>query len=177
MDQICDNCRNEISYGGVRDGIYVYCNEDCHLEGQLEEYAMQLPDDIVLDAVKAVYEGSCPTCLGAGQVDIRTSYRIWSSVFVSRWYECHELCCPECGRRNKRRDLLFSSLLGWWGLPFGVFVTPVQIWRNVRGLKNEGASARPSPALERHTRHELAKTAIRAGKNRISRGLVCDEAS
>jgi uncharacterized Tic20 family protein len=28
---------------------------------------------------------------------------------------------------------LISLLFGWWGLPWGIFLTPVVIWRNLRG--------------------------------------------
>jgi hypothetical protein len=28
---------------------------------------------------------------------------------------------------------LVTFLLGWWGIPWGIFLTPVVIWRNLRG--------------------------------------------
>jgi hypothetical protein len=28
---------------------------------------------------------------------------------------------------------LISLFLGWWGIPWGVFLTPICIWRNLKG--------------------------------------------
>jgi hypothetical protein len=28
---------------------------------------------------------------------------------------------------------MITLLLGWWGVPWGIFLTPVIVWRNLRG--------------------------------------------
>jgi hypothetical protein len=47
-------------------------------------------------------------------------------------------------------------LLGWWGLPFGALVTPVQLIRNVLDLLRPGVQA-PSKELRRVVCAQRAK--------------------
>jgi hypothetical protein len=45
---------------------------------------------------------------------------------------------------------LVTFLLGWWGLPWGIFLTPVVLWRNLRGgheLPQDQASDPSPPAM------------------------------
>ncbi|WP_239946439.1 hypothetical protein [Dyella terrae] len=51
---------------------------------------------------------------------------------------------------------LYCATLGWWGFPWGLLVTPVQIARNVAGLcKSE--SEQPSPRFEQIVRRQIAR--------------------
>ncbi len=49
----------------------------------------------------------------------------------------------------------FSLLAGWWGAPFGLVLTPVQLVRNAIALMQSGK--RPSADFERLMRLELAR--------------------
>jgi hypothetical protein len=42
-----------------------------------------------------------------------------------------------------------SLLVGWWGFPWGLIYTPVQIVRNIGALKNPPDPSRPSDALRK----------------------------
>jgi hypothetical protein len=50
------------------------------------------------------------------------------------------------------KDQIFSTLgsavIGWWGFPWGLFMTPVQIFRNIAALCSTPDS-RPSPLLRK----------------------------
>jgi hypothetical protein len=51
---------------------------------------------------------------------------------------------------------LLSALVGWWGVPFGLVITPVQIIRNLLGLLSSGPSLEPSAELEKRVRLAIA---------------------
>jgi hypothetical protein len=50
---------------------------------------------------------------------------------------------------------LFSLLAGWWGFPWGLILTPVQVIRNVVGMSRAYDPYNPSPQLEASVRLSL----------------------
>jgi hypothetical protein len=56
-----------------------------------------------------------------------------------------------------------SSVLGWWGFPWGLLVTPVQIARNIVGLFATPDPASPSRALTDLVRRQLAEQMMAEG--------------
>lgn len=61
-----------------------------------------------------------------------------------------------CARKRQAGDALFSLVLGWWGFPWGLIMTPVQIGRNVVGMFRNVDSTGPSENLERAVGMALA---------------------
>jgi hypothetical protein len=91
-------------------------------------------------------------------VDVHVSYRVWSAAIVTSWSSRPAVSCGGCGTKRKLGDALFSLVLGWWGLPWGVVITPVQIVRNLVGLARKPAPGQPSPALENMVRLNMAQS-------------------
>ena len=58
------------------------------------------------------------------------------------------------------RALLSSTLLGWWGFPWGLLVTPMQIARNISALTRRPDPLTPSPELLRAARIHIATQAV-----------------
>jgi hypothetical protein len=54
-------------------------------------------------------------------------------------------------------DATFSLLLGWWGIPWGLLVTPVQIARNIGGLMRRRDETGPTKQLEKLVKLSLAQ--------------------
>jgi hypothetical protein len=50
----------------------------------------------------------------------------------------------------------FSLVLGWWGLPWGLLLTPVQIGRNLIGIARPPEASKPSAQLEKIIRMNIA---------------------
>jgi hypothetical protein len=67
-----------------------------------------------------------------------------------------QISCRACGMKSQATGALFSLFLGWWGFPWGLALTPIQIGRNVFGMAHAPESSRPSPQLERIVRVSLA---------------------
>jgi len=92
-------------------------------------------------------------------VDLHTSYKVWSAVLVTRWSSHPQISCRACGVKAKLEGLLFSAFLGWWGIPWGPLLTPIQLGRNLVGLSRRALSA-PSAGLVAAVRANLASQIV-----------------
>ncbi|MCB1231228.1 MAG: hypothetical protein KDN19_13220 [Verrucomicrobiae bacterium] len=157
----CDYCGTSILFGGVKDGDLRFCNDQCHAGGQLLAIAQQIPPDLLEETVRETHQGNCPKCRGRGPVDVHTSHRVWSALLLTNWSSRPQVCCRSCGVKSKLGDMVFSGVLGWWGFPWGIIVTPVQIIRNFFGMFGGPDPARPSKELEHFVRLMIAENAAR----------------
>jgi hypothetical protein len=104
---------------------------------------------LIQPKVREVHQGNCPKCSGRGPVDVHTSYRVWSALLMTWWESRPHICCRSCGIKSQLGDAAFSFILGWWGFPWGLVLTPIQISRNLIGIARGVDAASPSPQLER----------------------------
>lgn len=130
----CDHCGSMILWGGERAGDFRYCSDACREKGITQTVVQSLPEEVLEEALDSVHQGDCPKCGGPGPVDMHTSHRVWSIVFLTSWSSHPVLCCRRCAVKEKLFSTAFSGVLGWWGFPFGLIVTPIQIGRNLFGL-------------------------------------------
>lgn len=155
----CGYCDSTI-FGGVSDGGRHYCNAACHERGQLLDLANQLPGDLIQEQVRLVHQGECPKCGGRGPVDVFTAHYVWSLVFFTSWNSSPQICCRSCGVKANLLGTLSSALFGWWGIPWGIAMTPVQIGRNIAGLFTSCDPDKPSPQFERTIKVLFAASAL-----------------
>ncbi len=155
----CDAC-GSIMFGGVRDGERRYCNEECRQRGAYVALADQMPEQILDSYVKQTHEGDCPKCQGPGPVDVHISHSVWSALIITHWGSHPEVCCQSCGTKAKLVNSLFSLALGWWGFPWGLIATPIQIARNLGGLFSTPDPTTPSPKLREVVKLHLAASAV-----------------
>lgn len=95
-------------------------------------------------------------------MDLHTSHEVWSIVFVTSWKSLPRIRCRSCGVKRQVAGLFFSLLAGWWGVPWGFLVTPVQGFRNVASLARPPDPMRPSDALVAQLRLLLAEQRVAA---------------
>ena len=157
----CAACNTTILFGGVRDGEDRFCNNTCHQNGYLLQVARQIPPDTLREQTRAVFHGSCPKCQGPGPVDVRTSYRVYSVVLMTSWRNDPQIRCRSCGVKAQIGDAIFSLVLGWWGFPWGLIMTPVQVTRNVVAMFSKAHMETPSDELQRQVSLNLAAYAVR----------------
>lgn len=140
----CSYCSGTIVFGGEREGELRFCNKNCLENGRVIIAAEQVPLDLVEDWAAKIHQGNCPKCNGSGPVDVQTSYTVWSFFILSSWNSKAEVCCNTCGYKKKTWGLISSMVLGWWGFPWGIIMTPIQVIRNIigffKGANQEGAS-------------------------------------
>lgn len=152
----CSYCGSTIIFGGKREGELTFCNEKCLEKGIVVRLAQSLPENLVQEQVTAIHQGNCPKCQGRGPVDVHVSYRVWSVLIATSWQSRPQISCRSCGVKSKLGDAAFCLLLGWWGFPWGLIMTPVQIIRNLAGLFSSADPNRPSPALTSIVRATMA---------------------
>lgn len=152
----CDYCGSTLVLGGKREGQLRFCNDQCQEQGYLIPLMQQLPPDLVENQLRALHQGHCPQCQGQGPVEVYTPYRIWSALAHTSWSCKPQICCRACGRKSQLRNAAFSLLFGWWGIPWGILLTPIFVRRNLAGVWRETSPFRPSARLERFVRMNLA---------------------
>ena len=64
--------------------------------------------------------------------------------------------CAGCARKAQALGFVGTSLLGWWGIPFGLILTPVGLVANVYHVFRSGFRREPSAMLRRYARERLA---------------------
>jgi hypothetical protein len=151
----CNQCNTFMLFGGVERDGQRFCSENCAQLGQLTALAQGIPERDIRAAVWQTYKGECPCCNGPGPVDVRLSYRVFSALVVTRWSTHPKVACRSCGIKAQLLSILFCAVLGWWGFPWGILATPVQILRNLFGMLS-GDSGTPSDNLDRMLRLHLA---------------------
>ncbi len=130
----CAHCNTLILFGGRRLGEFRFCNDRCMQRGSHLGLVDSLPPEVVEAEVEAVYRGSCPRCRRAGPVDVHHQHLVWSAIVVTSWRTESFVCCRSCAAKLQIVGVFACLLLGWWGLPLGLVVTPVQLIRNVLAL-------------------------------------------
>ncbi|KML59238.1 MULTISPECIES: hypothetical protein [Burkholderia] len=131
----CSHCGRTFLVGGRSIDGHRYCSPACAQAHPIVVEAERVPDEKVRLYVDDWRYGPCPICLREGNpVDVHASHRVVSLVFVTRWATRRHVCCRRCGRKKQAAALLASVTLGWWGLPWGIVLTPIQLVRNALGL-------------------------------------------
>ena len=78
----------------------------------------------------------CPIC---GRVDKKLNGTILHTVksFIVFTVTNKELiiACPDCLDKKNDGATLTTALLGWWGIPFGLFQTPSYAYKNYKARK------------------------------------------
>ncbi len=151
----CGYCGSTIFMGGVRDGDQRYCNKECHRSGLIMRAAQQVPAELIDRQVEEVFRGNCPKCRGPGPVDVHKFHRVWSGLVLTSWNSWQQVSCRSCGVKSQLGGALFSAVLGWWGFPWGLVLTPVQITRNIVGMCKGPDPSRPSDALRKRVQVNL----------------------
>jgi hypothetical protein len=152
----CNSCGATVIFGGKRSGNYRFCSDKCMAAGKLLSAANQIQPDILERHVHDVHQGRCPRCAGHGPVDVHTSHRVWSALFLTSWKSTPQISCRACGLKSQAIGATSSLLLGWWGLPWGIIITPIQVLKNLVGMASHRKGQAPSPQLRQQVRLILA---------------------
>jgi hypothetical protein len=153
----CAYCGSAILFGGKQDGAYRFCNAECHSKGQMVMVASQIPEDVVKQHALQIHSGACPKCnQQQGPVEVHTVHTVWSALVTTSWSSKPQISCRPCGVKAQLIGTASSLVVGWWGFPWGLIMTPVQVARNIGGLMRHSESATPSDQLEQLVRLNLA---------------------
>lgn len=96
---------------------------------QNKEYSIEEVDNYS----KLLRDLPCPIC---GNMDEKLNGTIAHTVksfiiFTTSGTE-PTIACPNCLDKRNNSAMISTALLGWWGIPWGFFKTPVYIYRNYK---------------------------------------------
>lgn len=148
----CSYCDSFILFGGKTDQTGRYCNARCQQAGNLLALSARVPEQEVDRLVQEVFHSSCPRCKGPGPVDVHKAHQVWSALVMTSWSSRPALSCKSCGTKRQIGAVAFSALFGWWGFPWGLVLTPVQIARNIGEMARGASAGNPSQLLQKFVR-------------------------
>jgi hypothetical protein len=156
----CAFCKSLILFGGRTDGGNKYCNDKCQQRAAIVAMSATIPPHVVQEHVWAVHQGACPRCRGKGPIDVHMLFRVWSALILTSWSNNQQVSCRACAVKTQIVAIAGCLVLGWWGIPWGLLMTPVQVTRNVIALMKAPDPTKPSPRLESFVRMSLAQEAM-----------------
>jgi hypothetical protein len=153
----CSQCGKSILFGGRKLDGRRYCSANCAKAHPTLLAADRIPANVLQQHLDHWRNSPCPRCKRQdGPVDVHAHHRVHSMILMTQWHTRRSVCCRRCGRRDQLKGALYSAALGWWGFPWGLFVTPIQIARNITGMCRSDA-AQPTPEFERVVRLHIAQ--------------------
>ncbi|HEV2269191.1 MAG TPA: hypothetical protein VGR92_07020 [Steroidobacteraceae bacterium] len=151
----CGFCGSTILFGGLRAGNQRFCDRKCAQKAAVAEAVRRLPGDAIEQAIAQIRRSNCPKCGGLGPLDARQYYKVWSALFMTRWSSATQVSCNSCATRRSLGAIAYCLLLGWWGFPWGLVMTPAQISRNIRAMRERSTDSQPSRALRNFAMTQL----------------------
>ncbi len=148
----CACCATTILFGGKSHGGLRFCSDTCALQLQRARTAEAIPLAHAQALAAKLHAGSCSVCAGPGPVDMRASHLVWSAVVVTTWRSETLAACRACGLKRQARAALSCFALGWWAVPWGLLMTPVQLLSNAGAMLRPPDPSRPSEPLVQHAR-------------------------
>lgn len=128
----CDFCGNSIYFSAIKDEGQKFCSKQCLHNARMLELAIDIPDNLILDNAEAIRNGHCPVCNHQNSInEVRKYYWVWSAVYFTRWGSRNRISCKKCAVKKNFSSIMSSFLLGWWGVPWGIIITPSQIISNL----------------------------------------------
>ena len=128
----CGYCGSTIVIGGVRAGNQRFCNNKFAQNAYILSVTKNVPNDVLERKVEEIWRGNCPKCRALGPVmSHQTFMMVWSALVLTRWTTKAQVSCHSCAAKGNSAAIAFSFFFGWWGFPWGLVLTPVQITRNI----------------------------------------------
>lgn len=159
----CANCGTTILFGGTTQGAFRFCSKKCEDANPVVQVAVAIPDEVVDRMAVEAMQDDCPNCGRPGPIDVQNSHTAISFLIMTSWKTTPTLCCQSCGTRKRMGAIAITGLAGWWGFPWGLIMTPVQIVRNLTDMGG-GSSGSPSKELREIMRVNLAIHMLETGQ-------------
>jgi hypothetical protein len=127
-------------------------DEDC-----LAKLSEVYDDAFLSQYVDDIHKQRCSTCGNKGSVDLYVSHTVTAFLIHFSWSESPNVCCRRCGVRHIVEGIVWTLILGWWQIPFGIVAAPWQIFKGFKRLISLPDLRYPSPEFVKMQRLKLAK--------------------
>ncbi len=161
----CDYCNNSAKNNPTLDGGQRFCSANCLQAARVNEAAVDLTKAEIEQAAVKIRSGPCPICgQTATPVEVRSFHRVASFVVLTNYTRTSKICCLECAKKGSWEAFFSTLVMGWWGIPFGIFMTPAYLIANIGEMFEHRKMGEPSDDLLREAKYQLAV----AAKNRAA---------
>lgn len=93
----------------------------------------------------------CPICRSSEQkINATIAYLAKSFILFTLSRKEPVVACPSCLDKKNLQAFLCTLLLGWWGIPWGIFKTPVYLFKNL-AARSQNHHTEPNRTLLAYT--------------------------
>jgi hypothetical protein len=132
---ICDYCGEVYRGGKVDHGSWHFCTHQCRDRGKILSVLERFSKAAIGEHIRKVRLGPCPECGADAPIDAHKSHIAVSYLIATSWKSNLHICCRRCAQRYQWKAIGTTIAWGWWGVPWGFIMTPVQIIRNLIGMR------------------------------------------
>jgi hypothetical protein len=98
---------------------------DSNLNKGIEAQTQELTEADLIELKSKIKSLACPECGQKISPLTGTLIREVKSFIVFTYYtKTPYISCPVCANGKRKKALITTALLGWWGIPWGLFRTP-----------------------------------------------------
>ncbi len=111
---------------------------DSNLNKGIEAQTKELTDTELLKIKSKISKLPCPECGGRNTPLIGIITREVKSFIIPTFYiKTPLILCETCATKKRKRAIISTALLGWWGIPIGIFRTPFVLVKSFSDIKNQ----------------------------------------
>ncbi len=104
---------------------------DSRLTEVVDNQLRELSNEEIEQYIQTIQSLPCPKCtLQFERLNASLIHKIRSFIFMTNYESKIYIACDTCISKEKNKQLLLNSLLGWWGFPWGLIKTPVFITKH-----------------------------------------------
>ena len=103
----------------------------------IEAQTKKITENDVIEIKDKIVNLECPEC---GQNDTplvgTIIHKVFSFIIFTSSREYPIITCEACAAKKRKDAFIFTAILGWWGVPFGIFRTPIALVRTYKDYVN-----------------------------------------
>ena len=101
---------------------------DPNLIKGIEEQTKELTESELTELKSKIANLPCPDCGAKNTPLIGTLIRtVKSFIVLTSYKKVPVITCETCANKRRKNAMITTFLLGWWGIPFGIFRTPIAL--------------------------------------------------
>ena len=111
---------------------------DTNLIKGIEAQTKELTEFEINELKSKIVNLPCPDC-GQRTIPLMGSLirTVKSFVFFTSYNKSPVIACPLCLKKRRKNAMISTFLLGWWGIPYGIFRTPIALIASMKDIKKQ----------------------------------------
>jgi hypothetical protein len=94
----------------------------------IEAQTKELTESELTELKSKIANLPCPDCGAKNAPLIGTLIRtVKSFIVLTSYKKVPVITCETCANKRRKNAMISTFLLGWWGIPFGIFRTPIAL--------------------------------------------------